>query len=311
MTDPPAPLAPAALAPAWDSGDVVLGRYRLERQLGVGGMGAVWLARALDRDVAIKVLYLVDPLARGRFVREGKLAARLDHRGLVKIYDVGEEAGAGFLVMERLTGETLFQHSAQALPLDRILGIGGEVARAMTVAHAAGLVHRDLKPDNLFVDRRGDAVRVVVIDFGLAFATDGDAQLGRLTRADVTGGTPGYMSPEQARADPLTSATDVYALGCVLFELIADRPPFEGATALVMSKHVYATPPSLHAVAPGAPAEVVLLVSRMLAKSPAGRPTMHEVAAACTGWPSSSTARPGRPAALGAASSPKIARIAC
>jgi len=262
---------------------IVLGRYHLVRQLGVGGMGTVWCARdsVLGRDVAIKVVPIVDALTRARFVREGRLAARLDHRGLCKIYDVGEDEHRGFLVMELLTGSSLYDRAAGNLALADALAIVAEVARAMAHAHDAGLIHRDLKPDNVFLSRQGGDERAVVIDFGLAYAVDGDAQVGRLTSEDVTGGTPTYMSPEQARAAPLTTASDVYALGCVLFELIAERPPFAGAAAVVMSKHVYTAAPSLATVAPGAPPEVALLVSRMLQKAPNDRPSMREVGDAC------------------------------
>ncbi|MBK9031655.1 MAG: serine/threonine protein kinase [Myxococcales bacterium] len=277
------PTTPVGLQPIPDLDQVVLGRYRLVDMLGAGGMGTVWRAhdQVLGRDVALKIVTITDALARARFLREGKLAARLDHRGLCKVFDVGQEGAQGFLVMEMLAGTTLFREAAVGLDLGRALTITAEVARAMTHAHDAGLVHRDLKPDNVFLDRRGDAERAVVIDFGLAFALDGDAQVGRLTSADVTGGTPAYMSPEQARAATLTSASDVYALGCVLFELIADRPPFDGAPALIMSRHVYTAAPLLTALAPGVPPAVALLVSRMLQKAPADRPTMREVAEEC------------------------------
>lgn len=277
-----APTLPAGDRAGAATDAVVLDRYRLIAPLGVGGMGTVWRAHdpRLGRDVAIKVMALGDALAQARFLREGKLAARLDHRGLCKIYDVGEAAGTGYLVMEMLAGTTLFRE-LDDLPLPRALAITAEVARAMAHAHAAGLIHRDLKPDNIFLDRRGGDERAVVIDFGLAFAVDGDAGVGRLTSADVTGGTPTYMSPEQARAATLTAASDVYALGCVLFELASGRPPFDGAAALVMSKHVYAAPPALSAVRPDAPDALVRLVARMLAKTPGERPTMGEVAAAC------------------------------
>ena len=282
MTGPLPTLPSADLAPV-DADTVVLDRYRLVAPLGAGGMGMVWRAHdpMLGRDVAIKVVALNDELARARFLREGKLAARLDHRGLCKVFDVGQQGGSGYLVMELLSGTTLFRHFQDGLALPRVLAIVGEVARAMDHAHAAGLVHRDLKPDNVFIDQRNGDERAVVIDFGLAFALDGDALVGRLTSADVTGGTPVYMSPEQARAATLTAASDVYALGCLLFELVAGRPPFDGAPALVMSKHVYTAAPALSALAPDAPPPVALLVSRMLQKNPGDRPTMREVADEC------------------------------
>ncbi|MBP8805730.1 MAG: serine/threonine protein kinase [Kofleriaceae bacterium] len=277
------PTLPSGMFAVVDVAQVVLDRYRLEAPLGAGGMGSVWRARdtVLGREVALKIMSLEDPLARGRFLREGKLAARLDHPGLCKIYDVGQDGPRGFLVMELLSGQTLFRLADGGLPLSRALAVTAEVARAMAHAHQAGMIHRDLKPDNILIDRRGDAERAVVIDFGLAFSLDGADATGRLTQADVTGGTPMYMSPEQARAAPLTAASDVYALGCILFELCADRPPFDGAAALVMSKHVYTAPPVLTALVPGLPDAVGVLVGRMLQKAPADRPTMAEVAVSC------------------------------
>ena len=197
------------------------------------------------------------------------------------MYDVGQEDGRGCLVMELLAGATLFREFQDGVTPLRALAVIAEVARAMEHAHAAGLIHRDLKPDNVFLDHRGDDERAVVIDFGLAFAIDGDPGVGRLTSADVTGGTPAYMSPEQARAATLTAASDVYALGCVLFELLTGAPPFDGAAALVMSKHVYAAPPALATVAPALPPALAALVGRMLHKTSPERPTMAEVADAC------------------------------
>lgn len=278
------PTLPSGMFPAADVDQMVLDRYRLDAPLGAGGMGTVWRARdtVLGRDVALKIMTLGDPLARARFLREGKLAARLDHPGLCRIYDVGQDEHRGFLVMELLSGTTLFRLAENGLALPRALTLIGDVADAMAHAHAAGLIHRDLKPENVLLDRKGDDERVVVIDFGLAFSVDGAEATGRLTQADVTGGTPVYMSPEQARAAALSAASDVYALGCILFELVADRPPFDGAPALVMSKHVYTAPPVLSTLVPGLPESVSVLTARMLQKAPADRPTMIEIARECT-----------------------------
>ena len=265
-----------------DVGSVIAERYRLDHRIGSGGMGAVWRARdlILDRDVAVKLVILATPLARGRFVREGKVAARLNHPGLCKVFDVGEQDGVGHLVMELLAGETLFARASRlGGALEQRLSVMAEVARAMAAAHGQGLVHRDLKPDNIFLDHLGGRERAVVIDFGLAFLDGAEqGELGRLTQSDVTGGTPAYMAPEQARALAIGPAADVYALGCVLFELMAGRPPFQGAPTVVMSHQVFATPPDLATLAPEAGAGVTALVAAMLAKVPGLRPTMAEVA---------------------------------
>jgi eukaryotic-like serine/threonine-protein kinase len=268
-------------------GDTLEGRYRLDGRIGAGGMGAVWQARDLHlgRDVAIKLVTLSQPLTRARFVREGKVAARLNHPSLCRVYDVGEKGGVGHLVMELLAGETVYERVNRGRP-DRRWRIAtvAEVAHAMAAAHAQGLVHRDLKPDNLFLDRRAGVERVVVIDFGLAFLDGAEHGLGRLTQEDITGGTPQYMAPEQAQALTIGPAADVYALGCVLFELLAGRPPFEGAPAMVMTRQVFTTPPAVADLVADLDPELAELVGEMLAKAPARRPTMADVAARLDRW---------------------------
>jgi serine/threonine-protein kinase len=278
-------------------GRVVASRYRLDARIGAGGMGSVWRARDLQlgRDVALKLVALSDKLARQRFVREGKVAARLDHPGLCRVYDVGAHEGVGHLVMELLAGETVHQRvQRRNLELSWRLAVIGEVARAMATAHQHGLVHRDLKPDNLFLDHLTGRERTVVIDFGLAFLDGADrGELGRLTHANVTGGTPWYMAPEQARAHAIGPPADVYALGCVLHELVAGRPPFEGEASAVMSNQVFAVPAPLVELVPGLAPAVSDLVGAMLAKAPGERPTMAAVAD-CLDLLASARSAPGR-----------------
>ncbi|HVV82187.1 MAG TPA: serine/threonine-protein kinase [Kofleriaceae bacterium] len=302
MTDEDAPTQPgssrsiAALDEA-AAGTLIGDRYRLDKRIGSGGMGSVWRAHdlRLQRDIALKLVALAQPLARMRFIREGKVAARLDHPGLCRVYDVGERRGIGHLVMELLDGETLYHRMLRANPpLTWRLDLMAEVARAMAAAHAQSLVHRDLKPDNIFLDKTSGAERAVVIDFGLAFLDGADqGELGRLTQSDITGGTPLYMAPEQARALAIGAPADVYALGCVLFELLAGRPPFEGAPAAVMSRQVFATPPTVAELVDVDPA-VSTLVSDMLAKLPEQRPTMTEAATRLDAL-SAAAAQPRRP----------------
>lgn len=284
MSDDEKPEAPVDLTVTDQAaaGQLVAARYRLDARIGAGGMGSVWRARDLHlgRDVALKLVTLSEKLARQRFVREGKVAARLDHPGLCRVYDVGEHKGVGHLVMELLSGETVYHRMHRQPPgLTWRLKVIAEVARAMAAAHDHGLVHRDLKPDNLFLDTITGRERTVVIDFGLAFL-DGDdrGELGRLTSANITGGTPPYMAPEQARALAIGPPVDVYALGCVLFELIAGRPPFEGQASAVMSNQVFAMPATLADLVPGLDRAISDLVVAMLAKAPEVRPSMSAVA---------------------------------
>jgi hypothetical protein len=262
------------------------GRYRLERLLGVGGMGAVWRASdaLLQRSVAVKLVAVDGELPRARFGREARLASSVDHPGIVRVYDVGDREAVCYLVMELLTGTTLAAAIVRDQPtLSRTLAIAGDVAETMSFAHGRGLVHRDLKPDNIFL--HGDAMnpRTVIIDFGLAFALEGDADVGRLTHGDVIAGTPAYMSPEQTRAGPLGPPSDVYALGCILFELLAGAPPFDGPAAVLLSQHAFAAPRRLREVWSEAPIALDDLIDTMLAKAPDGRPSMASVAATCRG----------------------------
>ena len=280
----------------------VLGNYRLVRVLGAGGMATVYEAvhRRIGRRAAIKVLHARvarDPQLAQRFVNEARAVNLIRHPGLVKIDEFGLlDDGTYFLVMEHLDGEALDRR------LDRVgrcavaeaISIARQVALALAAAHAQGVVHRDLKPGNVILTRDPDEPgreRAKVLDFGIARLTvafdeeGGEAQAIapiERTRSNVIMGTPAYMSPEQCRDTAhVTEKTDVYALGVMLFELLAGRRPFVAELASeVMTMHVKAEPPSLEALAPEVPQEVVRLVERMLTKDPAARPSMTEVAEA-------------------------------
>jgi hypothetical protein len=268
---------------------LLAGKYRLASKLGEGAMGVVYRGthEALRRDVAIKVLharFAGKPDFRLRFEREARVAAALDHPGAVEVFDFGEQDGHLYLVMELLEGEPLrarVDFELPLLPLSEALGIARAIGDVLAAAHRIQLVHRDIKPENVFLARTGTApYRVVVVDFGLAFIADAEAgDVGRLTDAGVLGGTPGYLSPEQAQGKPLGPAADVYALGCLLFELLTGGVPFVGPIAEVLTRHVYSPPPALMERNPAldAPVALIDLVTRMLDKSAATRPSAAQV----------------------------------
>jgi hypothetical protein len=253
-----------------------LGRYRLVRRLGGGGMGEVYLARdeRLDRDVALKLLPPAlgdDAGARARFQREVRALARLTHPNIIQAYDSGTEDGRPFLVMEFVEGRnlsTLVQETGRLAP-GLAADCGRQAALALAHAHARGLVHRDVKPSNLLLSADG---RVKLLDLGLARFLQDHADPG-LTREGEGMGTPDYASPEQFRdaraADP---RSDVYALGCTLYHLLSGRVPFPGSSlSEKLNAHEMRDPPPLEELCPEAPVGLVLVVQQMMAKVPAGR----------------------------------------
>jgi serine/threonine-protein kinase len=260
-------------------------RYRLERELGRGGMARVYLAHDLkhDRPVALKVLHpeLSATLGTERFLREVRTAARLQHPNILSVHDSGEvggDVGAGAAVlwysMPYVEGESLRDRLRREiqLPIHEAAAIAREVAEALDYAHGRGVLHRDIKPENVLLSR-GHAL---VADFGIACAlgADGPAPSGeRLTGSGLTLGTPAYMSPEQATgADRLDARSDVYSLGCALFEMLAGEPPFTGPTAqAVIAKRFTETVPSTRRGGRVVPDELDRIVLRALAPVPADR----------------------------------------
>jgi eukaryotic-like serine/threonine-protein kinase len=254
--------------------DVLLGeRYRLVRMIGSGGMGAVWEAEdeVLGRPVAVKVLS--ESLAAGeravsRFEREARAAARLSGPHITAVYDFGRSEGRPYIVMELVRGETLADRLAREgrLPPHEAARIATHVADALEEAHAAGIVHRDVKPDNVMLTPAGD---VKVMDFGIAAA----AWAVRITTSDLVLGTPSYLAPEQAKSEKTTPATDVYALGAVLYEMVAGRPPFvaESPVAVALA-HVRENPQPLDQMAEGVPPNLAAASMAALAKDPTQRP---------------------------------------
>ena len=270
-----------------------LGVYRIVRLLGEGGMGAVYEARQepLERRVALKTLHADHAKSKefiARFFNEAKVLSRLEHPSLVQVSDFGHAAdGTAYLVMEYLRGQSLggrirdLSERGERLPVETALHVCVQVADVLAMAHGQGIVHRDLKPENLMLV--GDPVapggeRVKVLDFGIAKLSDDRG--GVKTATDQVMGTPAYMSPEQcAGAGGVDAQTDVYALGCVLYELLAGRTPFvaDGPGRLI-GMHLFQEPPTLLSVAPQVPPEIAELVHRMLSKEKTQRPTMKDAA---------------------------------
>lgn len=249
-------------------------RYAVERELGSGGMATVYLARDLkhERQVAVKVLHpqLAAVLGAERFLREIKVTARLNHPHILPLLDSGEAGEFLFYVMPFAQGESLRHRldRERQLPVDDALTIAREVADALHYAHGQGVIHRDIKPGNILVEH-GHAV---VVDFGIARAIN-SAGGDQLTGTGMAIGTTAYMSPEQtAGSSELDARSDLYSLGCVLYEMLAGEPPFTGATvASVVHQHLSAEPPAITGIRPGVPEWAVAAITRALAKTPADR----------------------------------------
>ena len=248
-------------------------RYEDLELVAQGGMADVYRARdsVLGRVVAVKMLadrYAADDDFRARFTREALTAASLSHPNVVTIFDVGEtDEGTPFIVMEHLAGGSLADRARGGrIPHATAIAWLDQAARALDAAHAAGIVHRDVKPGNLMLDDEGD---VHVTDFGIARAAAHDP----LTSAGTILGSSGYMAPEQARGEPATAASDRYALGCVAFELLTGRRPFEADSPTAEAVlHASEPPPQPSEVEPSLPAAVDTVLQRALAKSPDARP---------------------------------------
>ncbi|MFN2543048.1 MAG: Stk1 family PASTA domain-containing Ser/Thr kinase, partial [Actinomycetota bacterium] len=256
-----------------DEGPVLGGRYQLEETLGEGGMAKVYRGtdRVLGRTVAIKVLspnYARDQNFVQRFRREAQAAARMNHPGVVSVYDTGSDDGTHYIVMEHVQGRTLAQilrAEGHLLP-ERAAEIAEAVAAALSFAHAQGIVHRDIKPANIMITPAGE---VKVMDFGIARATaSGDT----LTQTATVLGTATYLSPEQAQGEPVDGRSDIYSLGVVLYEMLAGQPPFAGDSPVAVAyKHVREDPALPTRVNPSVPKGLEAVAMKALAKNPANR----------------------------------------
>jgi serine/threonine protein kinase len=264
-----------------------LGRYRIVKLLGQGGMGTVFAADdpTLGRRVAIKVMRpeaAAHPEAKSRFLREARAAGTLQHDHVVPIYDVAEEGGVPYIVMPLLAGESLASRLRREprLPVEEVVRIGRQAAEGLAAAHAAGLIHRDIKPANLWLEGEPGGVtpkvRLKILDFGLAQPLSADTGL---TPTGAVLGTPAYMAPEQANG-AADSRSDLFSLGCVLYRCATGEPPFEGPTLTAVLRAVAEHhPPPPRDRRPELPAALSFLIERLLAKDPDRRPaSAREVA---------------------------------
>src|SRR5262245_35280501 len=248
-------------------------RYEVEALIGAGGMAEVWRGhdRVLNRTVAIKTLlpqFASDASFVDRFRREAQAAARLNHAGIVSVYDSGTDDGTSYIVMQYIEGRTLADYlgAGKTLPPMQAAQIAQGIAEAIGAAHAQGVIHRDIKPANIMVTRDG---KVLVMDFGIARLVAGP-ETAPQTAAVL--GTASYLSPEQAQGQAVDARTDIYSLGVVLYEMLAGRPPFTGDSPMAIAyKQVNATPPPPSSVNPEVTPELDAVVMRALSKNPANR----------------------------------------
>jgi eukaryotic-like serine/threonine-protein kinase len=255
-------------------GRVLGGRYRLEREIARGGMGTVWEADdpLLARHIAVKTLDSaigMDENIRARFRREAVTAAAVTHPNIVATYDTGEDDGVAYIVMELVHGITLRQLIDRdgAVPVGDAAAITYQVADALSVAHARGLVHRDVKPGNVLVQPDG---RVKVTDFGIAKAADSDGE--ELTRTGMVVGTARYLAPEQVDGRDVDERVDIYSLGLVLYEMLCGKAPFEADTDIATAVARLTTPPrSIRLECPAVPPALEHVIDRALTKDPADR----------------------------------------
>ena len=268
------------------SGSAVGEHYEIDAKIGAGAMGEVYAARhvRLGKRVAIKVIgkqLSEDSAAIERFAMEARTLAKIQHPAIVAVEHVGElPDGRAFFIMEFLRGEVLFERMRRGrVPLPEALRVLDQTARGLDAAHAEGVVHRDIKPENIFlVHLPGEPPIVKIVDFGLSKLRVADQRAER-TQSGVAIGTPMYMSPEQMRGPDVDHRTDVYALGCVAYELLLGVPPFAHALTVpeLYAAHLHEAPPLPRSIWPEIPPQLDLCLFAMLAKDPAHRPTLAQV----------------------------------
>ncbi|MGH7467842.1 MAG: serine/threonine-protein kinase [Longimicrobiales bacterium] len=304
-------------------GRIVAGRYRIVRKIGEGGMGQVFYAEhvRIGKAFALKIMnpaFKSDPEALGRFGREAAHASRIDHPHVAAVQDFGEsEDGLIFLAMEYAQGKRLTEILAEegALPPQRAAEIARQIADALAAAHQQSIVHRDLKPDNVIVDHRGERDVTKVVDFGIAKAIESEASQ-KLTRTGFVVGTPKYMSPEQLIADPVDGRSDVYSLGCILYEMLVGEPVFSAPTGEAMiTRRLTEPPPSPRRKNARITKELDQIVLRAMARAPGDRfasaEEMRDALASSAAVPATrSAAASAKPAVAKARSTQRQARLA-
>ena len=268
-----------------EQGQVIDNRYRVLGLIGEGGMSTVYAVEQVNlaRRVALKVIHphlVSSDEAASRFGAEAKVTARLHHESIVQIYDFGYSAErVTYLAMEFLDGESLSRHLRRVgrMQASQAVGVCRQIANALGYAHGHSIVHRDMKPSNVFL--LAETGRIKVLDFGLAKLVDAERNNGAETKTGALLGTPQYMAPEQlGSSTTIDQRTDVYALGCLMFELLSGRPVFTGTTYELLEQHARATPPALRALANDVPPGFEAVVMRCLEKKPERRyPSMSEV----------------------------------
>src|SRR5438270_8691198 len=272
---PPPPIA-SITTPPKIPGERYIGKYRVKKELGRGGMGAVYLAEqpGLGREVAIKeLIQSADPVALKRFLQEAQVMARTSHPNLVQVHDMELMGNINYLVLEFVRGRSLRDVMIQSqLPPPQVFAVMHGVLQALDYAHRHAIVHRDLKPEHVLISDEG---MVKVADFGIARLTDDSGVGGTATKTGTTVGTPQYMSPEQVASSKVDGRSDLYSAGIVFYELVAGQPPFTASDAdgpfTLMAKHVQAPPKPPSVFQPGLNPELERVILQAIAKRPEDR----------------------------------------